>query len=222
MLKKFLILFVCFFSFFLFAKERNMTKVNLTNQSKSIKKEKKPSKEQKKLKKTSLIDENDRFTGYGAIFSTITPMTGNVANLLGFRGVFIAKKHFGVGLMFNWLTNQPADQGEKSKLKGFMFGYTGFVLETVWNIYNFISLSAGGIIGAGSFKIKKSTDTTQELEDKLLIFKPEANIIFHIYEWASISFGIGYRFTAKKSYKDIETSDLNGISGNMMFRVGSY
>jgi hypothetical protein len=221
MFKKILILFVLFTFFSLFAKKENITKVDI-NQPKKEKKQKVYSKTNKKLKKSSIIDESDKFTGYGAFFSTITPLTGNLANLLGFRGVFIAKKHFGFGLMFNWLTNQPANQGAKSKLKGFIYGYTGFVFETIWNIYDFIAISGGGIIGAGSFKIKKTTEVTQELEDKLLIFKPEANIIFHIYKWAYFSLGIGYRFTAKKSYKYIKTSDLNGFSGNFMFRIGSY
>jgi hypothetical protein len=58
--------------------------------------------------------------------------------------------------------------------------------------------------------------------DKIYMVEPSINMDININSWVRIGFGASYRYSMGLDITEISSSDLNGFSGLLIFKFGSF
>jgi len=163
--------------------------------------------------------------GYGAFFTKIGGINGELGVFMGGQGSWILNHKLALGGKGYALIN-PVDVPELDNIK-MEFGCWGGLIEYVIASENLIHMNINTMIGAGSvrYTVKDYTDDHSEVdytEDAFFVIEPGIDAELNIHKNFRIGLGVYYRIVSGVNYADLANADLNGLSGQITFKFGGF
>jgi hypothetical protein len=164
--------------------------------------------------------------GFGGPMVRVTQIGGETALLVGGGGAAIFNRRFAIGgLGFGGtaaadvIINGTPQRGEID------FGYGGLTLEVITRPAKLVHATFGVMIGGGTVSVwpdnlrPRNQTTTGEAFGAV---EPQLGFELNLSRFARVGLNGGYRFTFGSEIEGLVNKDLNGGSGTLVFRFGSF
>ena len=180
---------------------------------------------------TTMAQENTLFKGethhggYGAFFTKMGSVNGNLGVFMGGQASWIINHKFAIGGKGYAIINQVnVPELDNIKLE---FGCWGGLLEYVIASEKLIHVNVNTMIGAGGvrYAVKNYQHEHSEIdysEDAVFVIEPGLDIELNVHKNFRMGFGIYYRFVNGVNYADLTNADLNGFSGQITLKFGAF
>lgn len=179
----------------------------------------------------TILNGSARVKFYGALTTKFTDLNSKFGLISGFRLGFMFNKRLGVGLDFNGsIPMLNYDDLFNDRRQVFLqMGYGGFLIEPVVAANKLVHLTFPVSMGAG-WAGYISTGRTQGIfdqtnpisQDVFWYVEPAVNVELNLARWLALGIGGGYRIINDLSLLNTNASGLNGFSGNLTMRIGSF
>jgi hypothetical protein len=167
---------------------------------------------------------------FGATSIKVTKMLGQSAAILGGRFGWVLDDQFvlggGVYALAGGVNANFIDpvSGEEVRMN---FNYGGLQLEYIFLAQDVVHASIDVLIsGAGTYYSvpDQSKPHTSYFTQSFTIYEPEINLEFTLLNWLHLDASGSYRFVTgfDNNFENITANDIQGFSGILTFRFGSY
>jgi hypothetical protein len=183
--------------------------------------------------------------GYGGPVFRVSQLMGQPAYLFGVRGGWIINHFFTIGGSFlNMENNVKVDDDpryEEDRLssnpiyKGkpeLDISYGGLLLELVIGSNRLVHGGLSTIIGTGSiskdYELIATTDSNKcedldSYDASFFIIDPTLEVELNLFSFLRLNIGAGYRFVNfAGKLSGVRHRDINGFSGSILFKFGSF
>lgn len=173
----------------------------------------------------ALLSGNIESGGYGAFFTKIGQINGEMGIFMGGQGAWIINHRIGIGGKAYGIINAAKIEGmENVKLD---FGCWGGLLEYIVASDALIHLNIHSMIGGGvvRYDVINYQDDHPEIdysEDGFFVVEPGIDAVLNINQKFRIGVGVTYRIVSGVDYEDLTDTDLNGISGHIILKFGAF
>jgi hypothetical protein len=178
-----------------------------------------------------------RHGGYGGPEMKVSQINGNTALFLGGRGGWIINGTFSIGLGgYGLVTNHTiSNYFLKDTACYLRVGYGGLFLNYTNESDKLIHFTINALIGAGGAAYTRSWDYSWDWHNDddcdgkwsyehsaFFIFEPGVGIELNLTGWMRVEAGASYRFVSNLDLSRTTNKDLSGLSGNLIFKFGSF
>ncbi len=164
-------------------------------------------------------------TGYGAFFTKIGQINGEMGIFMGGQGAWLINHRIGIGGKGYGIINEAKVEGmENVKME---FGCWGALLEYVVASENLVHFNIHSMIGAGGvrYAIMDYKDAHQDIDytqDGFFVVEPGVDLVVNINRNFRIGIGATYRIVSGVDYADLSNVDLNGVAGHLVLKFGVF
>ena len=174
----------------------------------------------------TLISGEVESGGYGAPIFKVGQITGTTGIFVGGQGGWIINHSFVLGGKGYGLVNNVDIEGSQNlKLD---FGCGGVLLEYIFSSEKILHVGINTMIGAGGVSYAEK-DYSNDYEDEVdynsssfFVLEPGIYMVLNISSYFRIGAGITYRYVNGVEYKNLTNADLSGVSGEIVFKFGSF
>ena len=209
--------------------EKEKEKLELREEKKFNKEQKKQDKQDRPKEIKTLmgnVDSHGGYAGLGINYSEIDKLQAIAFNIRG-SWVIGHAFAFGIGGTGFFSESQPNDSNIITSYQG---GYGGFYFEPIIlprfpvHISLPIFLGVGGITETGRNATINDYETAFYDATSFLIIEPGVELELNFFKHLRIAFGATYRYptTMNFSNTEIQTSDLEGITMGVTFKLGKF
>ncbi len=198
----------------------------------------------------SLIGENARFGGYGGPVVKFSPVKGTLGTWVGgYGGMVVNGTLFIGGFGYGLISDIAADQtialqqslatialqqslATIAPQQSLAVGYGGVMLEYIGNSDKLLHYGIQlGIGWGGAGYVDRNFDNFGRIgrnnlrnfsSDAFFVLEPGAYAELNIAKWFRIGVGASYRYVNGVELQGLSNDDLSGISGNLLFKFGSF
>lgn len=178
---------------------------------------------------STLVGDNIENGGFGGPVIKFTKVNNEFGVFVGARGGWIMNHKFVIGLGGYGLVNniKVADLLTKNRL---IIGYGGLELEYIINSNDVFHLSIQALLGGGSVTYTKVIDDDWNWDwehtavpfETFFIAEPGVNLMLNVTSFFRIGLGASYRIVSDIDYKFLSNKDIDGLSGVLTFKFGSF
>ena len=174
----------------------------------------------------TLISGEVESGGYGAPIFKVGQINGTTGVFVGGQGGWIINHSFVLGGKGYGLVNNVDIEGAQNlKLE---FGCGGVLLEYIFSSDKLLHVGINTMIGAGGVRYAEK-DYSNDYEDEVdynsssfFVLEPGINMVLNISSYFRIGAGITYRYVNGVEYENLTNADLSGVSGEIVFKFGSF
>lgn len=166
---------------------------------------------------------------YGGPEAMISQINGEVGLMVGGRGgIILNESFFFGGSGVNIVTLHTADKdSELYKLYDIENRYGGFLLEYINNTKRLFHFTSSMLIGWGNVALRADNpdDITNNwiyANDSYFIIEPRVAFELNVHEYFRINMGVSYKLVAGADIGPIDSSDLSGLSANVVLKFGFF
>ena len=163
--------------------------------------------------------------GYGAPIFKVGQINGSTGVFVGGQGGWIINHSFVLGGKGYGLVNNVDIEGsENLKLE---FGCGGVLLEYIFSSDKLLHVGLNAMIGAGGVRFA-AKDYTNDYDDvnynssSFFVLEPGINLVLNVSSYFRIGAGAAYRYVSGVEYESLSNADLSGVSGEIIFKFGSF
>ena len=168
-------------------------------------------------------------SAFGAASLKITKMLGQNSAILGGRFGWIIDNHFvlggGVYALVGGVNANFTDPVSNEEVQ-LNFNYGGLQLEYVFFPQSAVHVSADLLIaGAGTYYSvpDQSKQHTSYFTQSFTVYEPELNLESDLLTWLHLDLSGSYRIVKGfDEFQNITANDIEGFSGAITFKFGSY
>jgi hypothetical protein len=167
--------------------------------------------------------------GFGAPVIKFTSLDGNFGVLVGGRGGWIINNNFAIGGGGYGLVNNIHYKSVLANNEYIDFGYGGLEMEYFFSPERLIHLSLYSLIGGGGLSERRNNsfdnsdwEWSNNKGVAFFIFEPGANATLNLTSIFRISLGATYRIISGPDYNGLKPSKLDGFSGVLQFKFGTF
>lgn len=165
--------------------------------------------------------------GFGGPTVKLTQFNGDFAVMAGGRGAWIINHVISIGGGGYGVANDvPVGTSGPDTSQYLNMGYGGFELGFILSSRELIHLEINTLIGAGGVSYRSSVlDSEIKVDtngDSFFILEPSVNAELNVTTYFRITAGLSYRFTSGARYGIIDDAYLQGFSGVITFKFGSF
>jgi len=163
--------------------------------------------------------------GYGALLLNIGQINGETGIFLGGQGGWIINHRLVLGVKGYGLVNRIAVKDlQYAKLE---FISWGGLIEYTLASNNLLQLNVNSMIGSGALRFATAGHQNEPgyikySRDVFLIVEPGINLDLKVSDAVRIGLGVAYRSASRVEYKHLGNSDLSGLSGQVMIKLGVF
>jgi hypothetical protein len=163
--------------------------------------------------------------GYGAFFSKIGQINGEMGIFMGGQGAWIINHRLGLGGKGYGIINEVKVKDlQNVKLE---FGCWGGLIEYIVASDKLFHLNIHSMIGAGGVRYsiidyQDDHDDIDYSEDGFFVLEPGLDLVVNVNKNIRLGIGVTYRYVNGVDYEDLSNSDLNGISGHIILKFGAF
>jgi len=172
----------------------------------------------------SLIGDDFSTTAYGGPVFKVGSFNGKTGLLSGGRGALIINHKFAIGGGgYGMITDLKLDKVSYNEKPIYMdLDYGGFEMEYINNSDKVVHWAIHTLLGRGTVKLIEHNPTVTIETDKIYFAEPGLDLDINICSWFRIGLGASYRFSMGLDIQEISSKYLNGFSGQMVFKFGSF
>jgi len=172
----------------------------------------------------TLGGENFTSGGYGGPVSKVGLVHGNPVLFSGGRGAWIINHKLALGGgSYSMVTDLKTSEISNNEKPLFMdLNYGGFEMEYIFNYEKLVHLTVHSMFGGGTLRLLEHNPTMTINNDKIFMVEPSLNIDVNINSWVRIGVGASYRYSIGLDIAGMSSSDINGFSGLITFKFGSF
>jgi hypothetical protein len=177
----------------------------------------------------SLIGENARFGGYGGPVVKFSPVKGTLGTWVGGYGGMVVNGTLFIGGFGYGLSSDIAADQTIAPQQSLAVGYGGVMLEYIGNSDKLLHYGIQlGIGWGGAGYVYRNFDNFGRnnwrnfSSDAFFVLEPGAYAELNIAKWFRIGVGASYRYVNGVELQGLSNGDLSGISGNLLFKFGSF
>lgn len=102
-------------------------------------------------------------------------------------------------------------------------GYGGLLLGFIQNSDDLIHYEIYGLFGGGGIDYRlKDAEQSHDSSDGIFVAEPGVNIMLNVTPFFRIGAGASYRYVTGVDDAALTSEDLSGISGQIIFKFGSF
>jgi hypothetical protein len=152
----------------------------------------------------------------------LTSMDGSTVSLFNLRGGVTMKDQLSVGAYFSTSLNQINPESETVQ-EVYMDYWTvgGFAEYTIWSKKAF-HLTLPLYIGYGEVEMDNEGGDAELGEQNFFKIEPSALLEVNLNKYVRINMGVGYRFVAPMEYRNLNQSDISGLTGYLGLKFGIF
>jgi len=168
--------------------------------------------------------ENLTNGGYGGPVSKVGLVNGNPVLLTGGRGAWIINHKLALGGgSYSMVTDLKTSEISNNEKNLFMnLNYGGIEMEYIFNYDKLVHLTVQSMFGGGTLNLLEHNPTVTTNSDKIFMVEPSLNVEVNINSWLHIGVGASYRYSVGLDIAEISPSDINGFSGLIILKFGSF
>jgi hypothetical protein len=172
----------------------------------------------------TLGEENFAGGGYGGPVLKVGLVNGNPVLLSGGRGAWIINHKLALGGgSYSMVTDLKTSEISNNEKPLYMdLSYGGFEMDYIFNYNKLVHLTLHSMFGGGTLRLLEHNPTLTINNDKIFMFEPSLNVDVNINSWVRIGFGASYRYSMGLDIAEISYSDINGFSGLITLKFGSF
>jgi hypothetical protein len=172
----------------------------------------------------TLVGDNFSSGGYGGPVIKTGFFGRNQAILSGGRGAWVINHRLAIGgggySMFTDLATGQNSDGDKPLFIDMNYG--GFELEYIFNHESLAHFTVHTMFGGGTIRLIEHNPNVTIDTDKIYMIEPSINMDVNVNSWIRIGFGVSYRYSMGLDILQVSSSALNGFSGLISFKFGSF
>ncbi len=179
-------------------------------------------------KDETLFKGRHRNGGYGALMLKGMSINSSFGTLIGARGAWIVNKSLAIGGAGYALINQvdifDGIFEDSNEYKAEM-AYGGLFVELIANSRKLLHVTLGTMIGAGVVAQNgRDTDYNVDWDEAEVFFvvEPEVSLMLNISRNFRVGLNISYRHVAGVDCDWTSDSDLSGMAGGLVFKIGRF
>ncbi|MCP4158329.1 MAG: hypothetical protein GY757_62095 [bacterium] len=185
---------------------------------------------EKKEKNTdeTLFKGRHRNGGYGALMLKGMSINSSFGTLIGARGAWVVNKSLAIG------GGGYALIGQGDIFDGFFedsneyraeMAYGGLFIELIANSRKLLHVTLGTLIGAGVVAQNdrdNDYDGDRDEAEVFFVVEPEVSLMLNVSRNFRIGLNISYRHVAGVDCDWTSNSDLGGLGGGLVFKIGRF
>ena len=174
--------------------------------------------------------------GFGGPDWKMTKIYGDMGLMVGGKGGWIIDHKMFIGGGGYGLVNEiPAPVADRY----LNFGYGGVVVGGIIGSDKVVHACVSALIGGGGVNYRKhwedmnghwdddiyyydDSDPDFISNDNFFVIEPGVDLELNVAKFMRITFGVSYRIVNGLEGKDLENSDLSGVSANIMLKFGKF
>ncbi len=163
--------------------------------------------------------------GYGAFFTKVGGINGKTGVFMGGQAAWIINHKLAIGGK-GYALISPYDVAGLNNVK-MEFGCWGGLIEYVIASDKLFHLNANTMIGAGGvrYSVKDYRYEHSEVdysEDAVFVIELGLDAELNVHKNFRIGLGVYYRLAGNVDYADLTNANLNGLSGQIIFKFGAF
>jgi len=171
----------------------------------------------------TLVGEEIHSGGYGAPVWKITQMNGKTAYLSGGRGAWLINHKFGIGAGgYGTITDAKSSYELNGRPLYIQLEYGGLELEYIHQSDKVLHWTVIAFFGNGTVKLRHHSPDREVQEDRIYVLEPSINADINVAKWFRIGFGASYRYALGLDLAPLAQTDINGLSGLVILKFGSF
>ena len=172
--------------------------------------------------RTALVDHTDKWNLFSRFDLIVTPIDEDAALMGGLKVGGLLNDRLAFGLAANTVLDTAKTESPfLEDIENTDFWYGGFYTEYVFiNPDNLVYASVDLTLGGGQLNVKRTAGG--EDSSTLIAAEPGVNVMINITETFMMGLGVHYRVISGVDSKDLENSDLSGVSGTIFLRFTEY
>ena len=167
--------------------------------------------------------------GYGAPVVKFTQINNQFGLFVGGRGGWIINHSIALGIGgYGLVNNVNQDDTILDYVPRLMMGYGGFEFEFIINSDELIHFTFHALIGSGAINywdedyFSKVHWDRWETADVFFVAEPAFNVDMNITSFFRVGIGASYRYISGVEIVGLTNEDVDGFTGNLIFKFGSF
>jgi hypothetical protein len=152
----------------------------------------------------------------------LTQMDGSTASLLNLRGGISYKDKFAFGAYFNTSMNQINPQSETVPNVYMDYWSVGGFAEYTLFSKKLVHVTFPLYIGVGEVQMDNKMGDAGLGEASFFTIEPSALLEINLHKYVRFNVGTGYRFVGEMNYRNLNQSDLSGLTGYVGLKIGVF
>jgi hypothetical protein len=152
----------------------------------------------------------------------VSSMDGDIANLFHLRGGINLVDKFTIGGFYNVSMNRIMPESET--LPNIYMDYWsagGFTEYTLFS-KKLVHLSLPLYVGYGEVQMDSENSDPELGESNFVKIEPSALLELNLHKYVRFNAGIGYRIVSEMNYRNINQSDISGITTYFGLKIGLF
>ena len=151
-----------------------------------------------------------------------TRMDGTSASLANIRTGVIIQDKFTVGAFYGFSLNDINPESENTPNVYMDFrSYGGFVEYTI-RPSELIHVTFPLFIGSGEVEMDNDEGSAGLGEENVLLIEPGALLEINLNRYIRFNIGASYRFVGDMDYRNMDNSDISGLTGQVGLKFGVF
>lgn len=152
----------------------------------------------------------------------ITQMDGSTASLFNLRGGINLKDKYSFGAYFNTSLNQIRPQSETIQNIYMDYWTVGGFAEYTLFSKKVAHLTFPLYLGYGEVQMDNENGDAGLGEANFFQIEPSALLEVNLHKYVRFNIGAGYRFVGQMSYRNLNQSDISGLTGYAGLKFGLF
>lgn len=171
----------------------------------------------------TLVGKEIHSGGYGAPVWKLTSINGRTTSLSGGRGAWLINHKFGIGGGgYGTVTDVKSEFTLDDQPLYIRLDYGGVELEYIHQSDKVLHWTVHALLGKGTVKLRQHKPDRDVQSDAIYLLEPSLNADVNIATWFRIGFGISYRYAIDLDLAPLASSAMNGLSGTLCLKFGSF
>lgn len=152
----------------------------------------------------------------------LTQMDGSTTSLFNLRGGINFKDKFSFGAYFNTSLNEIRPQSETIQNIYMDYWTVGGFAEYTLFSKKVVHLSFPLYVGYGEVEMDNENGDTGLGEANFFQIEPSALLEVNLHKYVRFNIGAGYRFVGQMNYRNLNQSDISGLTGYVGLKFGLF
>ncbi|MEM9326205.1 MAG: hypothetical protein AAGA85_11135 [Bacteroidota bacterium] len=163
-------------------------------------------------------NDYESISGFGGPFLSFVPIGGKLSVFTGGGGAILLDNTFYLGGYGMSMADDRTITQEGNEY-GVDFGHGGLMLGYNFRPENLIHFSVGSKLGWGTLSYRARADNVRNVNDKIFVVHPSAEVEFNITHWFKTNVGLGYQQVIGVDDFFYDTAEASGpaVSVSLLF-----
>jgi hypothetical protein len=171
--------------------------------------------------RNALIEHDDSWNLFSKFTLGVTEIDGDTALQGGLAVGGLLENRFGIGLAARTLLDSVETESPLLQdIENTDFWYGGLYSEYQFTPTSLVNMSLDMTIGAGRLEVNRTAGGSEQAN--VFVVEPGVNMMVNVTETFHLGLGLHYRYVHNVSVRDLEESDMSGVTGSIFLRFTEY